>query len=296
MSTEKQVARSQDEKQRAQKRRLEAATEQLGEQVAFDEPFDGPLAAAGDIPVQDVAARLGDTRFQTAQRQAMAARIRRASGNQSLRRALAQVAVSERTQPSETVQRVVDPISAAGLGIAVFGLAASLAPYGSKGLSWTRNIGKAIHKWPAGKEPKPKDMVKDHTADLLWVSCISGLSSAWGFWDLRWNYNGADIDQAHVFKYSSSSWSGGSTGSELRLTFEMQDASASYEKGGKAAMMCYISGFLDPTGAGDIDFEGRMLIFADGTTKKVGNLKITRGDKSDFTIGSYGAGWKIKKE
>ena len=296
MSTKEQAGRSQDEKQRAQKRRPQAATEQLGEQVSFDESFDGLVAAAGDVPVQAMAARLGDARFQSVQRQAMAGRIRRVSGNQSLRRALSQVGASKRTQAGAEVQRVIDPISAAGLGIAVFGLAASLAPYGSKGLSWTRNIGKAIHKWPAGKEPKPKDMVKDHIESLLWVSCISGLSSAYGFWGLRWNYNGADIDQAHVYKSGSSSWSGGSTGSELRLTFEMQDASASYEKGGKAAMMCYISGFLDPTGAGDIDFEGRVLIFADGTTEKVGNLEITRGAKSDFTIGSYGAGWKIKKK
>ncbi len=296
MSTEKHVARSEDDKQRAQKRRLEAATEQLGEQVALDEPFGGPVAAAGDIPVQDVAARLGDARFQSVQRQAMASRIRRVGGNQSLRRALSQVAVGKGTQPNGRVQRVIDPISAAGLGIAVFGLAASLAPYGSKGLSWARNIGKAIHKWPEGKEPKPKDMVKDHTAGILDVHCISGLSIAYGMWHLRWNYNGADIDQAHVYTIGTSSWSGGSTGSELSLTFEMQDASASYEEGGKAAIMCYMRGFLDPTGAGDIDFEGRVLIFADGTTKKVGNLEITRGDKSDFTIGSYGAGWSIKKQ
>jgi len=296
MSTEKQVGPSQDEKQRARKRRPQAETEQLEEQASFGEPLDGLVAAAGDIPIQEMAAHLGDARFQSVQRQAMAGRIRRVSGNQSLRRALSQVGVGERTQAGEEVQRVIDPISAAGLGLAVFGAAAGLTPYGSGGLNWSRNIAKAVHNWEKGKEPKPKDWVKDHEADLLEVDCVSGLSSAWGFWDLRWNYNGADIDQAHVFKYRSSSWSGGTTGSALTLSFEMKDASASYEKGGKAAIMCYISGFLDPTGAGDIDFEGRVLIFADGTARRVGDLRITRGSKSDFTISNHGAGWKIKKK
>ena len=194
------------------------------------------------------------------------------------------------------VQRVIDPISAASLGIAVFGLVASLVPYGSGGLGWRRNIGKAVHRWPAGQEPAQRHWVRDHTVALIDFDCISGLSSAWGFWDLRWNYNGADIDQAHVYKDASSSWSGGRTGSVVNITFEMQDASASYESGGKAAMICYISGSLDPVGAGDIDYEARVLIYADGTTRKLGSFDITRGDASDFTITSYGAGWSVKKD
>lgn len=194
------------------------------------------------------------------------------------------------------VQRVIDPISAASLGVAVFGLVASLVPYGSGGLQWRRNIGKAVHRWPAGKEPAQNEWVRDYTRSLIWFSCISGLSIAWGKWALRWNYNGADIDQAHVYKYGSSSWSGGTLGSAVNVTFEMQDASASYESGGKAAMICYISGSLDPVGAGDIDYEARVLIYADGTTRKLGGFNITRGDASDFTITSYGAGWKVKKD
>ena len=115
MSTEKQVAGSQDEKQRAQKRRLEAATEQLGEQVAFDEPFDGLLAAAGDIPVQDVAARLGDARFQSVQRQAMADRIRRTSGNQRLQSVVRSLTLSKRGHLTEAhVQRQEEEQQAPG--------------------------------------------------------------------------------------------------------------------------------------------------------------------------------------
>jgi len=197
---------------------------------------------------------------------------------------------------SENVQRAVDPISAVGLGLAVFVIVRSLIPYGSKGLKWKRNIAKAVHKWLPGKKPAVKHWRKNWFASILDINCISGLSSAWGMWGLRWNWNGADISQAHVFKQASSSWSGGSTGSELSLTFELSDASASYEKGGKAAMMCYIDGFLDPVGSGDIDFAGRLLIFSDGSTKRVGNLRITRGNKSDFTISSMNEGWSIEKK
>jgi len=204
--------------------------------------------------------------------------------------------LSSSTALAERVQRVIDPISAVGLGIAVFGLVGSLVPYGSGGLQWRRNIGKAVHQWPAGEEPAQNEWVRDHKRPLITFDCISGLSIAWGWWDLRWNYNGADIDQAHVYKVGSSSWSGGSTGSEVNVTFEMQDASASYESDGKAAMICYISGSLDPVGAGDIDYEARVLIYADGTTRKLGGFDITRGDASDFTITSYGAGWNVKKD
>ena len=196
----------------------------------------------------------------------------------------------------DTIQRVIDPISAAGLGIAVFGLVSGLVPYGNGGLRWHRNIGKAIHSWPRGKEPSVSDMILDWSEPLMQIDAISGLSIAYGFWDLNWNWNGADIDQSYVRKTASSSWSGGHTGSSLNINFEMQDASASYESGGKAAMICYISGSLDPSGAGDIDFDGRVLIYADGTTRKLGSLNITRGDASDFTISSFYAGWKIKKK
>ena len=204
--------------------------------------------------------------------------------------------LSPSTSLAERVQRVIDPISAASLGVAVFGLVASLVPYGSSGLQWRRNIGKAVHKWPAGQEPAQTEWVRDNWEPLIDFDCISGLSSAWGMWHLRWNYNGADIDQAHVYKFASSSWSGGYTGSAVNVTFEMQDASASYESGGKAAMICYISGSLDPSGAGDIDYEARVLIYSDGTTRKLGGFNITRGDASDFTITSHGAGWKVKKD
>jgi len=199
------------------------------------------------------------------------------------------------TSRSEKIQRAIDPISAVGLGLAVFEIIRSLVPYGSKGLSWKRNIAKVVHKWPPGKRSAIKHMVKNWTASILSIDCISGLSGAWGLWGLKWNWNGADIDQAHAYNQFSSSWAGGSTGSELNLSLELSDASASYEKGGKAAMMCYINGSLDPTGAGDIDFAGRILIFADGSSKRVGNLRITRGDKSDFTIKHWEKGWKIVK-
>jgi hypothetical protein len=203
--------------------------------------------------------------------------------------------LSPSTSLAERVQRLIDPISAAGLGIAVFGLAGQLLPFGTSGLQWRRNIGKAHHNWPVGQEPAQNEWVLDHTLPLILFNCNSGLSFAWGRWNLRWNYNGADIDQALVYKSHSSSWSGGTTGSAVNITFEMQDASASYESGGKAAMICYIGGSLDPSGSGDIDYEARVLIYADGTTRRLGTFNITRGDARDFTIWAFGVGWRVQK-
>lgn len=200
------------------------------------------------------------------------------------------------TSLAERVQRVIDSIAAASLGVAVFGLVASLVPYGSGGLQWRRNIGRAVHRWPAGQEPAQNEWVRDFSGVLIFFYCFSGLSDSAGVWGLRWNYNGADIDQAHVYKILSTSWSGGAIGSAVNITFEMQDASASYESGGKAAMICYISGSLDPVGSGDIDYEARVLIYADGTTRKLGGFNITRGDASDFTITPFGMGWKVQKD
>ena len=194
------------------------------------------------------------------------------------------------TAASEPVQRAIDPISAAGLGVAVFGLVSGMVTQGA-GLTWSRNIGKAIHDWPAGKEPSQDEWMRDWSDSILHLSMIPGLSSAWGLFSLMWNWNGADIDQAYVTKYASSDWSV----SGANITFEMQDASNSYEEGGKAAMICYINGSADPAGGGDIDFEGRVLLFADGSTRRLGDLRITRGDESDFTIRTRGAGWTIEK-
>lgn len=194
------------------------------------------------------------------------------------------------TAADHPVQRAIDPISAAGLGVAVFGLVSGMVTQGA-GLTWSRNIGKAIHDWPAGKEPPQDEWIRDWSKSILDLSMISGLSSTWAMFSLMWNWNGADIDQAYVTKYASSDWSV----SGANITFEMQDASNSYEEGGKAAMICYINGSADPAGGGDIDFEGRVLLFADGSTRRLGDLRITRGDESDFTIRTNGAGWTIEK-
>ena len=202
---------------------------------------------------------------------------------------LKQPSSSHFTEPA--VQRVVDPISAASLGVAVFGLVSGFVQAGLGDLKWKRNIGKAIHAWPEGERPGPEEWERDLSTNILYLNMISGLSSSWAMFDLMWNYNGADIDQAHVTKYASSDW----TFSAGDITFEMQDASASYEEGGKAAMICYISGSLDPVGSGDIDFEGRVLLFSDGTTRRLGDIRITRGDENDFEIDTYQGGWRITK-
>ncbi len=90
MPEQKRTTETQDEKLRRQEIKQEAAAREAARQAAFAGSAGGPLGPPDDISIQAVAARLGDRRFQSVQRQGMAARIRRASGNQSLQRAVAQ--------------------------------------------------------------------------------------------------------------------------------------------------------------------------------------------------------------
>jgi len=95
VAEQKRRAESQDEKARSQELQQEAADREAARQAAFAASGGGPVGPPDDISIQAVAARLGDTRFQTAQRQAMAARIRRVSGNQYLQRLMVQTKQSE---------------------------------------------------------------------------------------------------------------------------------------------------------------------------------------------------------
>lgn len=202
----------------------------------------------------------------------------------------------EGTINKKIIQR--DPVAIAGLGLAVASSIAAAAPYGNSGYRWTRNILKAVHDWskvPASRRPV-RTWSLDRSIGILSIDAISGASIAWAMWNVVRNYNGYDLDQAHVNDIGHSTWAGGFSGSSLNVTFEMQDASASYEKGSVGALICYISGTLDPAGSGDIAFNGRVLITADGNTRRLGSLNITRGDSDDFEITNHYAGWKIKKK
>jgi hypothetical protein len=60
-------------------------------------------------------------------------------------------------------------------------------------------------------------------------------------------------------------------------------------------MICYVSGTLNPAGTGDVDFAGRVLIRANGTAWRLGDLRVTRGDEQAFTVTPLEAGWKMEK-
>ena len=89
MAEQKRATESQDEKVRPQELERESAAREAVRGGPFAASAGGPIGPPDDIPIRAVAARLGDTRFQIAQRQAMAARIRQVSGNQYLQRAVA---------------------------------------------------------------------------------------------------------------------------------------------------------------------------------------------------------------
>lgn len=87
MPGQKQGKGGQREDKQPQERKLEPATEQAVERAAPAAWPGGPPLPPDDVPLQAMAARLSDTCFQTAQRQAMPIGIRRVSGNQYLQRA-----------------------------------------------------------------------------------------------------------------------------------------------------------------------------------------------------------------
>lgn len=90
MPEQNKTTETQDEKLRRQEIKQEADAREATRQAAFAASGGGPVGPPDDISIQAVAGRLGDTRFQTAQRQAMAARIRRVSGNKFLQRTVAE--------------------------------------------------------------------------------------------------------------------------------------------------------------------------------------------------------------
>ena len=184
----------------------------------------------------------------------------------------------------------VDPRTADKFGLAVFEPVASLTTYGHK-LKWTSNIARATHNWPPMQEPSSETWTLGCGASLLAVDCVEGVSSSWSIWRLLWNHNGADIDQARVELFSCSDW----TASEIDVTFEMQNASEPYERGGKAALLCNIVGRLGLAGSDELDFAGKLLVLADGTTERLEDVKITRGNVEDFTISRWEDGWEIKR-
>jgi len=162
---------------------------------------------------------------------------------------------------------------------------------GKGGLKWSRNFASAVH--PLAHKRKA---IKKFEQGILNIDCVSGLSNVRSQWNVRFDWNQEDITTAEVNLVSSSTWKGGLFGSTANISFEMKNASDTHgTPGDVAAIMLTIKGRLDPAGSGDIEFEGQVLLLADGTTKRMGDLKITRGNKKAFTIQPLGAGWLITK-
>lgn len=177
-----------------------------------------------------------------------------------------------------------------GLGLAAFGLINSLEARNVGGLTWSRNITKTIHTYGAGQTPGEYYNCSEGFLD---IDGISGLSSAWALFTLRFRANGNDIDQCRVEIDGSSDWDS----SLLNVTFEGSDA-ASYEQNSVGTIAVYVRGTLDPAGAGDIDFSCRALVKADGGVDALGRIDVTRGDASDFNIGTSRGGYlfSVKKK
>jgi len=115
MAEQKRTTETQDEKLRRQEIKQEAAAREAVRQAAFPASGGGPVGPPDDISIQAVAARLGDTRFQTAQRQAMANQTGRVGGNWYLQQVIAQKGQEEREHKRPGAQASREAIEQGGL-------------------------------------------------------------------------------------------------------------------------------------------------------------------------------------
>jgi hypothetical protein len=97
MSEQKQTVESQLNKQNQQKNQPDLMTEQTEEQSVLEGLSKGLVGSTNNASIQAQAARLGDTRLQTVQRQAIATQIGRSGGNHYLQRVMAQMKQNEST-------------------------------------------------------------------------------------------------------------------------------------------------------------------------------------------------------
>lgn len=241
----------------------------------------GPSAAACLLEVDHLTDPQGEQRLREPQSiDRLGSSIAR-----GIRRYMGRPAVHDKGLLEPTVV-----VGIVGVGVAVFSLINAIEARTVGGLTWRRNISRCLHTYPEGVSPGPWDPERRET--VLNIECNSGMSSASAYFALCYRINGNDVDQCRVDKYSSSDW----TISRLDVTFEGQDA-VSYESNSVGAIMTYLTGTLDPSGAGDIDFSGRVLVKADGTVQAQDSLMVTRGDPSDFDIGRLdtGAGFYLRK-
>src|SRR5512145_1269843 len=106
MAKRNQAVKSQQEKQKQQKKRAAIVTEHAYGQVPVTKLPGSLMTAAAHSSMQLQATGLSDRRFHTAQRQAMASQIGRVGGNQHLQRVIAQVKEPEqgKSAPVATLQ------------------------------------------------------------------------------------------------------------------------------------------------------------------------------------------------
>jgi len=245
----------------------------------------GPGVAGCLLEVDRLADAAGERRFRDPVAMeklggAIARGIRRYMGRRE--------ATARRREVAEGQLAPAVVVGIVGVGIATFSLVNALEQRAAGGLTWSRNISKAIHAYPEGTAPNAWE---DREIMILDVDCISGLSSAWALFTVKFRCNGNDLDQCAVEKSASSDW----TISKLTVAFEGNDAQ-SYEKDSVGCIAMYVTGTLDPAGTGDVDFSARGLVKADGTFVNQ-EFRFTRGDSTDFSTGARddGFGWFIRK-
>mgnify|MGYP001811661875 FL=1 len=185
-------------------------------------------------------------------------------------------------------------------GIAAFNTIRDLiapGPAGEDHPSWSSNITSAIHRYEGNEAPPP--FRDTELRAIVFIDSPStpfnGYTSA--EFTTKWRHNGFDIDQCRVELTQNN----GLDNTDLNISFTGV-AGDSYEinsNDGVARIVINFNGVFNPTGSGNTQFSGRILINGRGEAENLGDLQLTGGDLDDFIyapLSGAPAGFYLKQK
>lgn len=292
MTQTTQAAEKEPGKKGRRPAKVATEAERAGQQSPVSQLLDDPVRALSAGSGQEQAARLGDIRLQSAQRQALARQIGRTQGNVHLERVVGsllgkearsgRVPVSQRrrvqtgeTPPALQREGVVQRqgLEIAALGLAAFSAGRALATSGA--LSHSANTPSYMHAHtpPTEKWATPCTFVLRIAAHHP----RAGYGDQHFYFRVSYEYNGYDIRNATVNLLRSRS----STMIMSDFDIKWQGQAHSLRTAPVAKIIFNIGGHWDPVGLGIASFWGRLVISASRSGKKA----------EQFSIGSETGTW-----
>lgn len=185
-------------------------------------------------------------------------------------------------------------------GIAAFNTIRDLlapGPAGEDHPSWSTNITSAIHRYE-GNEAPPAFRDTELRAIVFIDSPATPFNDYTSAeFTIKWRHNGFDIDQCRVELTENN----GLDSTDLNISFTGV-AGDSYEINARddvARIVINFNGVFNPTGSGNTQFSGRILINGRGEAENLGDLRLTGGDPDNFIyapLSGAPAGFYLKQK